>query len=110
MDFGGMTFEYLDGDAEIVPGVKAILTPGHSPGSQALLVDTAKGLYVIAGDTITHFENMDVPAGDSFWPNAIYTDLSEYYGSLDRLRDLRDHGGFILPGHDMLVLEKSIYP
>ena len=107
VDFSGTTFEYLDGDTEIVPGVRVILTPGHSPGGQAVLVDTVKGLYIIAGDTITHFINMDVPPGDSFWPNGMFTDLREHYRSLDRLRDL---GGIILPGHDTLVLKQNVYP
>lgn len=100
-------FELLDGDAEIAPGIEAILTPGHTPGSQAVLVETASGLHVIAGDTIPHFENMDVPAGEPFWPTGIYIDLRELYESLDRLKSL---GGTILPGHDMLVLEKDVYP
>jgi N-acyl homoserine lactone hydrolase len=107
VDIRGMNFEILEGDADIVAGIKVILTPGHSPGSQAVLVDTEKGLYVIAGDTVTYFDNMDVPQGDSFWPNAIYVDLREYYESLDRLKGL---GGFILPGHDLLVMDKEIYP
>jgi N-acyl homoserine lactone hydrolase len=106
-DISSMSFEILEGDAEIMPGIKVILTPGHSPGSQAVLVDTAEGLYVIAGDTVTYFENMVVPESDSFWPNAIYVDLREYYESLNRLKGL---GGFILPGHDLLVLNKDIYP
>jgi hypothetical protein len=50
---------------------------------------------------------MDVPAGDSFWPDGIYIGLKEYYWSLDWFKTL---GGFILPGHDMLVLENNIYP
>lgn len=107
MDYSKMEFEFVDGDAEIVPGIKVVFTPGHSPGGQSILVDTKEGLYVIAGDTVTHFVNMDVPQGDSFWPNGIYVDLREYYWSLDRLRDL---GGVILPGHDMLVLDKERYP
>jgi glyoxylase-like metal-dependent hydrolase (beta-lactamase superfamily II) len=107
VDLSGLPFELLEGDAEIVPGVRVVLTPGHSPGSQAVLVDTEEGLYVIAGDTITHHVNMDVPVGDSFWPNAIYVDLAEYYRSLDRLRDL---GGVILPGHDPRVLRNATYP
>ncbi len=107
MDYSKMSFEYVDGDAEIVPGISVILTPGHSPGGQAVVIDTAKGPCILAGDTITNFENMDVPAGDSFWPNGIYTDLEAQYKSLDRLRDL---GGFILPGHDMKVLEREVYP
>ncbi len=107
MDYSKMRFEFVDGDAEIVPGIRVIFTPGHSPGGQAILVDTEKGLYIIAGDTITHYVNMDILSGNSFWPNGIYVDLKEYYWSLDRLRDL---GGVILPGHDMLVLRKERYP
>lgn len=107
LDFTGMNFEYLEGDAEVMPGIKVIFTPGHSPGSQAVLVETEKGDYILAGDTITHFEQMSIPGSDSFWPGAIYVDLREYYHSLDRLKHLR---GFILPGHDMLVLQRNVYP
>lgn len=107
MDYSKMDFEFINEDAEIVPGIRVVFTPGHSPGGQAVLVDTEIGLYIIAGDTITHFVNMDVPQGNPFWPNGIYVDLREYYWSLNRLRDL---GGVILPGHDMLVLEKERYP
>jgi N-acyl homoserine lactone hydrolase len=100
-------FDLLEGDAEIAPGIRVILTPGHTLGSQAVLVETASGLYVIAGDTVPHFENMEVPANEPFWPTGIYIDLRDLYASLDRLKSL---GGFILPGHDMLVLKKNIYP
>lgn len=84
-----------------------MLTPGHSPGSQVVLVRTERGLYIIAGDTIPQFENMAVSDGEPFWPNGMYVDLREYYESLNGLRAL---GGFILPGHDMLVLRKKSYP
>jgi N-acyl homoserine lactone hydrolase len=100
-------FDLVDGDVEIMPGIRVILTPGHTMGSQAVLVDTASGLYVIAGDTVPHFVNMEVPADEPFWPTGIYIDLRELYRSLDRLKNL---GGFILPGHDMRVLQKNIYP
>ena len=56
-------FELLDGDAKVLPGVRVMLTPGHSPGSQSVLVDTAKGLYVLPGDAVPHFANMEVRAG-----------------------------------------------
>jgi glyoxylase-like metal-dependent hydrolase (beta-lactamase superfamily II) len=107
VDLEHMSLELLEGDTEIADGVRVILTPGHSSGSQAVLVDTDKGLYVIAGDSLTHYLSMDVPEGNSFWPGPIYVDLKEYYASLDRLRDL---GGTILPGHDPLVLKKAVYP
>lgn len=39
----------LDGDAEVGPGVRAIAAPGHTPGHQAVAVDTAAGLALVAG-------------------------------------------------------------
>lgn len=107
VDLSRMDLDLLDGDAEIRDGIRVTVTPGHSPGSQAVLVDTESGLFIIAGDTIAHYVNMDVPKGASFWPGPLYVDLKEYYESLNRLRDL---GGTILPGHDPLVLKKAIYP
>jgi N-acyl homoserine lactone hydrolase len=107
VDLSGMNLDPLDGDAEITDGIRVMVTPGHSPGSQAVLIDTESGLFVLAGDTIAHYVNMEVPKGDSFWPGPLYVDLREYYESLNRLRDL---GGTILPGHDPLVLTKTIHP
>ena len=83
------------------------MTPGHSPGSQAALVGTDKGRHVIAGDTVTHHLNMDVPKSTSFRPGPLYVDLKEYYERLDRLKGL---GGMILPGHDSPVFKKVTYP
>jgi hypothetical protein len=50
---------------------------------------------------------MDVPDNEPFWPNGIYVNLHEYYETLNRLKGLK---GIILPGHDLLVLEKDQYP
>jgi len=100
-------FDLLDGDTEILPGIKVMFTPGHSPGSQSVLVDTSEGLYILAGDSIPHFENMNVPDNEPFWPNGIYVNLHEYYETLNKLKGL---GGTILPGHDLLVLDRKEYP
>jgi N-acyl homoserine lactone hydrolase len=107
VDLKGIDFQLLEGDADIAPGLKVILTPGHSPGSQIVLVETSAGLHVIAGDTVQHFENIEVADDEPFWPSGLYVDLREYCESLDRLKKL---GGVILPGHDLLVLKKSTYP
>ena len=97
-------FDLLDGDTEVLPGIRVMFTPGHSPGSQSVLVETVEGLYVLPGDSIPHFANMNVRDGEPFWPNGIYVDLHEYYETLDRLKALR---GVILPGHDLLVYKRS---
>jgi glyoxylase-like metal-dependent hydrolase (beta-lactamase superfamily II) len=51
-----------DGDAEIAPGVTALLTAGHTPGHQSFLVELdggAGGGYVFAFDAADLQENID---------------------------------------------------
>src|SRR6266699_4951738 len=51
--FGFMNgrFELLDGDAEIVPGVRVITTPGHTSRHQSVLVSGSDGsVDVLIGD------------------------------------------------------------
>jgi N-acyl homoserine lactone hydrolase len=50
VDFEGATYVEHDGEAEILPGVRVLPTPGHTPGHQSVLVDTDDGLVVLAGD------------------------------------------------------------
>ena len=42
LDLSRMELDLIDGDAEIVDGMRVTPTPGHSPGSQAVLVDTER--------------------------------------------------------------------
>lgn len=48
-DFPGAAFELIDGEAEPLPGVSLIPTPGHTAGHQSLVVDTGEGRVVLAG-------------------------------------------------------------
>jgi len=42
-DFMDARFELLDGDAEILPGLSVIATPGHTAGHQCVVVETGDG-------------------------------------------------------------------
>ncbi len=48
-DFAGATIELHDGYADIASGLRAIPTPGHTPGHQSLLVETRQGRILLAG-------------------------------------------------------------
>ena len=94
----------LDGDCEFADGIQVIATPGHSAGSQSVVVDTEAGKYIITGDLIALYECMDY---EPWVVNGIHINLIEYYNSLNRVKTL---GYTVLPGHDIKVLEHSVYP
>ena len=80
--FPGATYRFLDGDVDIASDLHLLHTPGHTPGHQALLVDTIEGSVLLAGQaayTIAEYEGRD--ATDS-------TDET-YLQSLRKLRALR---------------------
>jgi N-acyl homoserine lactone hydrolase len=52
-DFAGAAFEELDGEAEPLPGLRIIATPGHTDGHQSLLVETNQGRVLLAGQAAT---------------------------------------------------------
>ncbi|WP_042376317.1 N-acyl homoserine lactonase family protein [Streptacidiphilus melanogenes] len=49
VDFPGARYEALDGEAEILPGVWIIPTPGHTAGHQSLVVRHPDGTVILAG-------------------------------------------------------------
>jgi N-acyl homoserine lactone hydrolase len=50
-DFMNARFELLDGDAEVLPGLRVITTPGHTIGHQSVLVESDDGLSdALVGD------------------------------------------------------------
>mgnify|MGYP002152461576 CR=1 FL=1 len=99
-------FEVVDGDYELADGFSLVFAPGHAPGMQCPLVSTAKGACYIAGDNAPLYENLE---GNHFGrpiPGMIYADLDEYYESFRRMDRLAD---YVLPGHDMKVLDEARY-
>ena len=58
VDASGLTYELLDGEAEILPGVVVIPTPGHTAGHQSVVVRCPDGTVIVAGqshDTATAY-------------------------------------------------------
>jgi len=49
VDFQGAKLELHEGEADVLPGLRIIPTPGHTPGHQSLLVETREGRMLIAG-------------------------------------------------------------
>jgi N-acyl homoserine lactone hydrolase len=90
----------VDGDEEILPGLSVVHLPGHTPGSQGVLVETGDGSYLLAGDCVDLHANW---AGDtklSHIPSGSFTDLGAYMSSFRRMERL---GATVVPSHDMAL-------
>jgi N-acyl homoserine lactone hydrolase len=49
IEFDGARYEVIDGEAEVVPHVLIVPTPGHTDGHQSLIVQCDDGTVVCAG-------------------------------------------------------------
>jgi N-acyl homoserine lactone hydrolase len=58
IDFPGATYVEHNGDADVLPGIRLLPTPGHTAGHQAVLVDTGEGSVVIGGDVAYTFKEL----------------------------------------------------
>ena len=92
--------ELVEGEADVLPGIRVVETGGHSPGHQIVVVDGASEPVVIPGDEIYLYANLeeDVPIG-------YYHDFEKVSRAMDLLHGL---GGHVLPAHDAEVLRR--YP
>ena len=93
--------EVIDGNQEIVEGVRVLLTPGHSPGGQSVTVQTPRGLAVITGFCCA-LENFFPPPeaakmGFEIVAPGIHTDMLRAYDSVRYVKDLAD---VVLPLHE----------
>lgn len=61
VDPPGLQYVPVDGELELLPGVRLVPAPGHTPGSQIVVVETGARPTVICGDTAVWFGELDEP-------------------------------------------------
>jgi glyoxylase-like metal-dependent hydrolase (beta-lactamase superfamily II) len=89
------------GDSTLCPGVTLHHLPGHTPGLQAVRVDTERGPVVLASDAAHFWANLDRET-----PFPVIADVPAYLESLRILRGLAPSIDHIIPGHDPGVLAR----
>ncbi len=77
---------------DVMPGLRIIQTPGHTPGHQSVLVDTAEGLLCVTGDAACMMENLTIPT-----PPGTHIGSAVALASLKKISDLSDR---VLMNHD----------
>lgn len=109
-------FQVIDGDQTLLPGIAVMLVPGHSPGTQAVVVDTAKGKAVISGFCSAR-ENFYPPedvkrkvsplATYPVIAPGIHCDALQAYDSVLRVKQVAD---IIIPVHDPTMAAMDSIP
>jgi len=101
-DYEEHSFETVDGDAEFLPGVTLIEAPGHTPGTMAMRVDLPEtGTMIFTSDAVYMGDSYGPPAT----PAAIVNDLSAWYASVEKIRDLAvSTEATVVFGHDAAQL------
>ena len=102
----------LDGDADLAPGVRALATPGHTPGHMSFRVDLpGTGTWLFAADAADLAQNfLDATPCGSCTPGGP-DDERRAERSLRRLLDeAAAHDARLVPGHDQLVFNAIRHP
>src|ERR1700749_1481716 len=97
-DYDSLDFETVSGDAEFLPGVSFIQTPGHTPGSMSMRVDLPEtGTMIFTADAVY----MGASYGPPVVPAAIVNNLEQFYSSVEKIRDIAtEANATVVFGHD----------
>jgi N-acyl homoserine lactone hydrolase len=97
--FEGLKWEPLSGPCEILPGLGVVPAPGHTPGTQAVYVQTERGKCVISGFCCIqeNFLSSADPHGTTVAAPGIHTDALAAYDSALLIQGMAD---ILIPQHD----------
>ena len=88
IDAPSLSYELLDAETEVAPGLTLIRTPGHTAGHQSLVVDTADGTVVLAGQALQSRAEWEGASDTASSGEAAAPDREAYVRSVERLRAL----------------------
>jgi len=109
--YEGLNFEVIEGDKEIVEGVRVLFTPGHTAGGQSVVIDTAKGTAIISGFCCIR-DNFEPPEPlkemiPVIVPGVHILSPIELYDNLLKVKKL---GDILIANHDAEYLDKERIP
>jgi len=61
VDAFGVQYVPVDGEHELLPGIRLVPAPGHTPGMQIVVVETGERPVIVGGDVAVWFGEFDEP-------------------------------------------------
>lgn len=103
--FDGLSFNLIDGEQEIIPGLSAYPSPGHSLGHQTVAVKAESGTYHCCGDLLFTNDNMK-PLPEIHYtitPPGRFLNIVDSWRSIEDLNHRKAGDNFILACHEPSV-------
>jgi N-acyl homoserine lactone hydrolase len=61
VDAPGVTYREVEGEHEVLPGIRLVPAPGHTAGMQVVVIETGGQPIVVGGDVAVWFGELDEP-------------------------------------------------
>lgn len=97
----GSRIRMIEGDREVLPGLRVHRVGGHTAGLQIVSVDTARGRVVLASDASHFYQNIERRQ-----PVQIITNLPEMYAAFETIDALAGTERLVVAGHDPQVADR----
>src|SRR5687767_10213110 len=91
----------VEGEREVLPGLRVHRVGGHTAGLQIVSVNTARGPVVLTSDASHFYHNVETRQ-----PVQIITNLPEMLAAFETIHELAGAGKLIVAGHDPQVRER----
>ena len=91
----------VDGDQDVLPGIRVHRVGGHTAGLQIVTVQTARGTVVLTSDASHFYRNVETRQ-----PVQIITSLPEMLAAFETIHRLAGPQKLIVAGHDPLVADR----
>jgi glyoxylase-like metal-dependent hydrolase (beta-lactamase superfamily II) len=92
----GLIERFSPADERVLAGVHLYPSPGHTFGHHSLLVDSAWGRLIVAGDAVM--------TGDFFEAEEGFRNCVDFELAAQTIRAIKESADWVIPGHGNLVL------
>jgi glyoxylase-like metal-dependent hydrolase (beta-lactamase superfamily II) len=103
IDFAGAELRVVDGEEEVLPGLRIVPTPGHTPGHQSLVIDDSEGPVILGGQAAYTVAEFIDPEAEPARGARTAWDRAEFLDSIARLHALQPRRVYF--AHDLLHWE-----
>jgi len=97
----GNRIRIVEGDRDVLPGLRVHRVGGHTAGLQIVSVQTARGTVVLTSDASHFYHNVETRQ-----PVQIITSLPEMLTAFETIHELAGPAKLIVAGHDPQVADR----